>query len=59
MYTNEELAEMVSEDGLEYVICQKINIKDIQEPKLRALCIAAEDAINNVLRQLPELEEQW
>jgi hypothetical protein len=56
MYTKEDISEMVEEDGLEYIICAKINLKEIEDDTLRLKCYLAKEAIENALKELPEID---
>lgn len=51
-YTNEDVLDIVENEGLEYAILDYMTLDDIEDEELRELCKEAEGALGRVQKKL-------
>jgi len=48
MITNEELINMIDDEGIDYVLCHKINIIELDDPKTYDLAAEAYESMSKL-----------
>lgn len=57
-HTNEEILEIVENEGLEYTVTSYLSPESVEDKKMKELIINARKALENLKEYLREVEEE-